>query len=98
MKGKGGKLSCQVKSSQLPLQFSFFLPPDLAEREPYMGEFLFEGFVHVLLEVGGFDVFDDRGLKRKTNAQAVTTQTRFQHPERRPDPSNTQVLGCTATV
>lgn len=54
-----------------------------------MGEFLFEGFVHVLLEVGGFDVFDDRGLKRKTNAQAVTTRTHFQHPERRPDPSNT---------
>lgn len=30
-----------------------------------MGEFLFEGFVHVLLEVGGFDVFNDRGLKKK---------------------------------
>lgn len=47
------------------LFFLFFLPPDLAEREPYMGEFLFEGFVHVLFEVRGFDVFNDRGLRRK---------------------------------
>lgn len=31
-----------------------------------MGEFLLEGFVHVLLEVRGFDVFNDRSLKRKT--------------------------------
>lgn len=42
------------------------LPPYLAKRKPYMGEFLFEGFVHVLLEVGGFHVFNDRSLKRKT--------------------------------
>lgn len=27
------------------------LPPDLAEGQPYVGEFLLEGFVHVLLEV-----------------------------------------------
>lgn len=39
------------------------LPPDLAERQPYVGEFLLEGFVHVLLEVRGFDVFDDRSLQ-----------------------------------
>lgn len=31
-----------------------------------MGELLLEGFVHVLLEVRGFDVFNDRSLKRKT--------------------------------
>lgn len=29
-----------------------------------MGEFLLEGFVHVLLEVGGFDIFDDRSLEK----------------------------------
>lgn len=45
---------------------SLFLPPNLAECKPYMGEFLLEGFVHVLLEVRGFDVFNDRSLKRKT--------------------------------
>lgn len=39
------------------------LPPDLAERQSYVGEFLLEGFVHVLLEVRGFDVFDDRSLQ-----------------------------------
>lgn len=27
------------------------LPPDLAEGQSYVGEFLLEGFVHVLLEV-----------------------------------------------
>lgn len=27
------------------------LPPDLAESQPNVGEFLLEGFVHVLLEV-----------------------------------------------
>lgn len=42
--------------------FCVFLPPDLAERESYVGEFLLEGFVHVLLEVRGFDVFNDRSL------------------------------------
>lgn len=57
------ELPSQIISTSLA--FFFFLPPDLAEREPYMGEFLFEGFIHVLLEVGGFDVFDDRGLKGK---------------------------------
>lgn len=76
------ELPSQIISTSLAVFFLFFLPPDLAEREPYMGEFLFEGFVHVLLEVGGFDVFDDRGLKRKTETQAVTTRTRFQHRER----------------
>lgn len=40
------------------------LPPDLAEGQPNVGEFLLEGFVHVLLEVGGFDVFDDRSLEK----------------------------------
>lgn len=59
----------------------FFLPPDLAECEPYMGEFLFEGFVHVLLEVGGFDVFNDRGLKGKKKTPVVTTRTSFPHRE-----------------
>lgn len=39
------------------------LPPDLAERQSYVGEFLLEGFVHVLLEVRGFDVFNDRSLQ-----------------------------------
>lgn len=28
-----------------------------------MGEFLLEGLVHVLLQVKGLDVFDDRGLE-----------------------------------
>lgn len=41
------------------------LPPDLAEGQPYVGEFLLEGFVHVLLEVRGFDVFNNRSLKNK---------------------------------
>lgn len=27
------------------------LPPDLAESQPNVGEFLLEGFVHVLFEV-----------------------------------------------
>lgn len=49
------------------------LPPNLAEREPYVWEFLLEGFVHVLLEVRGFDVFDDRGLKRKTRGGVKMT-------------------------
>lgn len=43
------------------------LPPDLAEGQSYVGEFLLEGFVHVLLEVGGFDVFDDRSLEKEPN-------------------------------
>lgn len=43
------------------------LPPDLAEGQTYVGEFLLEGFVHVLLEVGGFDVFDDRSLEKEPN-------------------------------
>lgn len=38
-----------------------------------MGEFLLEGFVHVLLEVGGFDVFNDRGLKRETRGGVKVT-------------------------
>lgn len=58
-----------------------FLPPDLAECEPYMGEFLFESFVHVLLEVGGFDVFNDCGLKGRKNTPAVTTPMSFLHRE-----------------
>lgn len=76
------ELPSEIISTSLAVFFFFFLPPDLAEREPYMGEFLFEGFVHVLLEVGGFDVFDDRGLKGKTETQAVTTRTRFQRRQR----------------
>lgn len=38
-----------------------------------MGEFLLEGFVHVLLEVRGFDVFNDRSLKRKTRGGVKMT-------------------------
>lgn len=49
------------------------LPPNLAECQPDVGEFLLEGFVHVLLEVRGFDVFNDRRLKRKTRRGVNTT-------------------------
>lgn len=65
----------EIKSKTGAVEFHHFyptgaelpiLPPDLAEREPYVRELLLEGFVHVLFEVRGFDIFDDRGLKRKT--------------------------------
>lgn len=63
------ELPSQIISTSLEFHFFrvffFSSPPDLAEREPYMGKFLFEGFIHVLLEVGGFDVFNDRCLRRK---------------------------------
>lgn len=49
------------------------LPPYLAECEPDVGEFLLEGFVHVLLEVKGFDVFDDRSLEKKTRGGVKMT-------------------------
>lgn len=38
-----------------------------------MGELLLEGFVHVLFEVRGFDVFNDGGLKRKTRGGVKMT-------------------------
>ena len=57
------------------MHFCRFLPPNLAEGKPYVGELLLEGFVHVFLEVRGFDVFNDRSLKRKTRG-GVTMTTR----------------------
>lgn len=50
-----------------PLSRDGVLPADLAEGQSYVGEFLLEGFVHVLLEVRGFDVFDDRSLEKEQN-------------------------------
>lgn len=48
------------------------LPPDLAEGQTDVGELLLEGFVHVLLEVRGFDVFDDRSLEKQTNQKEIS--------------------------
>ena len=68
------KLTCffllkkKKKKSSLILYFSICLPPYLTESESYVGKFLLEGFVHVLFEVKGFDVFDDRSLKGKPEA------------------------------
>lgn len=56
------------------LYISVCLPPYLTKCKPYVGELLLEGFVHVLLEVRGFDVFNDRSLKRKTR-DGVSTVT-----------------------
>lgn len=68
MKGRGRESA---------LSRAAILPPDLAEGQPDVGEFLLEGFVHVLLEVRGFDVFDDRSLKMKKNKK---TKHRFDFP------------------
>lgn len=73
------KRMCQemVKSNHLYYreytQIDSDLPPNLAECEPYVGEFLLEGFVHVLLEVRGFDVFNDRSLRRKNRGGVKMT-------------------------
>ena len=40
-------------------------PPDLAQRQPDVGELLPEGLVHVLLEVRGLHVLNHRGLQQR---------------------------------
>lgn len=55
-----------------------------------MGELLLEGFVHVLLEVRGFDVFNDRSLKRKTRG-GVRMTTLLSALGRRTGSSHTSV-------
>lgn len=57
--------------SDLPLQ-----APDLAESEPDVGEFLLEGFVHVFLEIGGFDIFNDGGHVRGEDEDSLVFSTR----------------------
>lgn len=42
------------------------LPPDLAQRQANVRELLLERLVHVLLQVGGLDVLDNRGLHGST--------------------------------
>lgn len=51
----------------------FVLPPYFAECQLYVWEFFLEGFVHVLFEVRGFHVFDDRSLEKKTRGGVKMT-------------------------
>ena len=55
-------------------------PPYFAERQPYVGELLLEGFVHVLLEVRRLDVLDDSGLGERGDSIGVGQKER--EPER----------------
>lgn len=51
----------------------FVLPPYFAKCQLYVWEFFLEGFVHVLFEVRGFHVFDDRSLEKKTRGGVKMT-------------------------
>lgn len=62
------------KQQQMNGIFLSTVPPNFAECQPYVGELLLEGLVHVLLEVRGFDVFDDRRLKRETRGGVRETK------------------------
>lgn len=62
-----------INMETLCLELFCVLPPNLAECEPYVGKLLLECFVHVLLEVRRFDVFNDCRLKRKTRGGVSVT-------------------------
>lgn len=47
-------------------------PAYLAEGESDVWKLLLESFIHVLLEVKRFDVFDDRRLEQKTSVSVKT--------------------------
>lgn len=55
-------VSVRLESGRLT---SFELPADFAESELDVRKLLLKRVVHVFLQIGGFDVFDDCCLKKK---------------------------------